>query len=492
MKIHELSIKELRGAIKRRELSISEIATAILDRIDEVDNQIRAFLKVDADSLIRQARELDRRRDTGELKLGFLTGIPIAVKDNIVTRDMETTAGSRMLEHYMSPYDATVIRKLKQDGALLLGKTNCDEFAMGSSNENSAFFPTRNPWDLTRVSGGSSGGSAASVASFQVPAALGSDTGGSIRQPAAFCGVVGLKPTYGRVSRYGLIAFASSLDQIGPLARTVRDSASLLQVIAGHDSHDSTSARHPVDNYVSQLNRDINGLRVGVPAEWFSSSLDPDVQHYVNGAIRTFEQLGCKIEEVHLPHSKYAVAIYYIIAPAEASSNLARYDGVKFGYRTGEYPDLESMYRHTRSEGFGEEVKRRIMIGTYVLSSGYYDAYYLKASKIRTLIRKDYVNVFNSVDIIVGPTTPTLPFKIGEKNDDPLEMYLTDIFTVPANLAGLPGISLPCGFTQEGLPIGVQILAPHFKEALLLRVAYNLEQALSVRPPQQPSSSSSI
>lgn len=491
MKIHELSIKELRGAIKRRDLSISEIATAILDRIDEVNGELGTFLHIDADSVIRQARELDRRRSSGDLKLGFLTGIPLAIKDNIVTREMVTTAGSRILENYMSPYDATVIKKLKQDGALLIGKTNCDEFAMGSSNENSAFAPTLNPWDKARVPGGSSGGSAASVASLQVPAALGSDTGGSIRQPAAFCGVVGLKPTYGRVSRYGLIAFASSLDQIGPLTRTVRDSAVLLQVIAGHDPQDSTSSQHPVENYVSGLTRDIGGLRVGMPAEWFGSGLDPEIQSKVEGAIQTLENLGCTIEEVHLPNSQYAIATYYIIAPAEASSNLARYDGVKYGFRSDDYTDLESMYRHTRSEGFGEEVKRRIMIGTYVLSSGYYDAYYLKASKIRTLIRRDYLEAFKSVDVIVGPTTPTLPFKIGEKTADPLEMYLTDIFTVPANLSGLPGVSLPCGFTRGGLPVGVQLLAPHFQEALLLRVAHNLEHALSLERPQLPGLSTS-
>lgn len=492
MNIHELSIQELRGAIKRRDLSISEIANAVLDRIDEINEQIRTFLRVDADSVIRQARELDRRRSSGDLKLGFLTGIPVAVKDNIVSREMPTTAGSKILENYMSPYDATVIRKLKQDGALLIGKTNCDEFAMGSSNENSAFLPTKNPWDLTRVPGGSSGGSAASVASFQVPAALGSDTGGSIRQPAAFCGVVGLKPTYGRVSRYGLIAFASSLDQIGPLTRTVRDSASLLQVLAGHDPHDSTSSQHPVENYVSQLSRDITGLRVGVPAEWFGSGLDSAIAEKVKDALEALENLGCSIEEIHLPHSKYAIATYYIIAPAEASSNLARYDGVKYGYRSTNHSDLEGMYRHSRNEGFGEEVKRRIMIGTYVLSSGYYDAYYLKASKIRTLIRRDYLEAFNSVDVIVGPTTPTPPFKMGEKTDDPLEMYLTDIFTVPANLAGLPGISLPCGYTEGGLPVGVRILAPHFQEARLLRVAHNLEKALDIERPELPALSAGL
>lgn len=474
------SIQQLRGALKRRDLTVSEIAGAFLQRFSEADSEVRAFLHVDPEQLLRQAAELEQSLARGEKKLGFLTGIPLAVKDNISTRGVPTTCGSRILKGYVPTYDATVMQRLRLDGALLMGKTNCDEFAMGSSTENSAFFPSRNPKDLQRVPGGSSGGSAAAVASFQVPAALGSDTGGSIRQPAAFCGIVGLKPTYGRVSRYGLIAFASSLDQIGPMTRTVRDAAAMLQVLAGPDSRDSTCSRAPVDNYVSEIGKDVQGWRIGVPAEWLSGGLDSEIRTAVDSALKVLEGLGCSVREIHFPHQKYALAVYYIIAPSEASSNLARYDGVRFGYRSERANSLEEMYEATRSEGFGPEVKRRILIGAYALSSGYYDAYYLKAGKVRTLILQDFREAFESVDLIVGPTAPTLPFRLGEKTIDPLEMYLSDVFTVTANLAGVPGLSLPCAVSKSGLPIGLQILGQHFHEGQVLRLAHALERELAL------------
>jgi aspartyl-tRNA(Asn)/glutamyl-tRNA(Gln) amidotransferase subunit A len=477
------SIKQVRDAIKRKEVTVREVAEACIDRIEESDGSLRAFIGVRREEVLEEASELDRKLHNREMRLGFLTGIPIAVKDNIVTRNVRTTCGSRMLETWIPPYDATVIRRLRREGALLIGKTNCDEFAMGSSTENSAFFPTRNPWDLDRVPGGSSGGSAAAVAAFQVPGALGSDTGGSIRQPAAFCGAVGLKPTYGRVSRYGLVAFGSSLDQIGPVTRSVRDAASILQVIAGRDGRDSTTSDHRVDNYVGEVGKDVHRLRVGVPAEWLGSGLAPEVGEKVRAALAVVERLGCRVEEVSLPHTEYAVATYYIIAPAEASSNLARYDGVKYGFRSPKTEDLETLYTRSRSEGFGAEVKRRIMIGTYVLSSGYYDAYYLRAGKVRTLIQRDYLDAFRKVDVLMGPTTPTVPFRLGEKTGDPLAMYLSDVYTVTANLAGVPALSLPCGFTAEGLPVGVQILGPHFAEGVVLRLAHALESELALDYP---------
>lgn len=480
--LHDLSIKQLRNAIKKRDVSFREITEAFLGRIEEVDAELNSFLTVDADSALAQADELDRKRFNGELRLGLLTGIPLAIKDNIITKDLRTTCASKILADYVPPYDATVIRKLRNDKSILIGKTNCDEFAMGSSTENSGFAPTHNPWDLNRVPGGSSGGSAAAVAARLVPGALGSDTGGSIRQPAAFCGTVGLKPTYGRLSRYGLVAFGSSLDQIGPIGNTVRDVATILQVVAGWDKRDSTSANRPIDNYVAEIGKDVFDLKVGVPTEWFGSGLDPVVEKAVRGALDRLQGLGCELEEVNLPHTEYAIATYYIIAPAEASSNLARYDGVKYGHRSTNHGNLQEMYRNTRSEGFGEEVKRRIMIGTYALSSGYYDAYFLKASKVRTLIKQDYLDAFKKVDVLVGPTTPSLPFKLGEKTQDPLEMYLTDVYTVTANLAGIPGISLPCSFYQ-GLPIGLQLLGPHFQEGRLLRMAHALENELALRFP---------
>jgi aspartyl-tRNA(Asn)/glutamyl-tRNA(Gln) amidotransferase subunit A len=482
----QLSIRQLRDAIKRKDLSIWEIADAFLGRIEETNNRLNAFVTVEPDSVLDQAKELDRRLSRRELKLGFLTGIPLAIKDNIVTRGLKTTCGSRILEEYVPPYDATVIRKLKKAGALFLGKTNCDEFAMGSSTENSAFSPTRNPWDLERVPGGSSGGSAAAVSAGLAPGALGSDTGGSIRQPAAFCGNVGLKPTYGRVSRYGLVAFGSSLDQIGPFGTCVQDVATILQVLAGGDANDSTSSPLPVESYLAEIRKDIKGLRVGIPAEWFGDGLDPAVENLTRSAIAEFEAMGCLLEEVSLPNTRHAIATYYIIAPAEASSNLARYDGVKYGFRSTSHSDLESMYRMTRTEGFGDEVKRRIMIGTYVLSAGYYDAYFLKASKVRTLIKQDYQDAFSRVDLLVGPTTPSLPFMLGEKTSDPLEMYLSDVYTVTANLAGIPALSMPCGFSDEGLPVGLHILGPHFQESRILRFASALESQLQVERPPLP------
>jgi len=482
----QLSIKQLRDLIQRRDASVTEITQSFLNRIRQCDDKIKAFLTVEEEPALAQAAQLDRQLASGESKNGLLTGIPLAIKDNIVTQGVRTTCASRILENYIPPYDATVMSRLKESGAILLGKTNCDEFAMGSSTENSAFFATRNPWDLERVPGGSSGGSAAAVAAGEAPGALGSDTGGSIRQPAAFCGTVGLKPTYGRVSRYGLVAFASSLDQIGPVGNSVSDVALLLQAIAGSDPQDSTSAARPVEDYLSEIDREVKGLKIGVPKEWFGSGLDGQIEQSLQAAIKKLEELGCSVCEVSMPQTEYAISTYYIIAPAEASSNLARYDGVKYGHRSVDQKDLDSMFKSTRSEGFGEEVKRRIMIGTYVLSAGYYDAYFLKASKVRTLLRNDYLEAFKKVDFLVGPTTPSLPFKIGEKKTDPLEMYLMDIYTVTANLAGIPGLSLPCGFSQEGLPIGLQIQAPYFQEARLLNLAHTLEQELAVKRPVLP------
>jgi len=484
--IHQLSIKKLRDLIQSKEASVTEITQSFLDRIGQCDDKIKAFLTVEQESALEKAARLDRQLASGESKNGLLTGVPLAIKDNIVTQGVRTTCASRILENYIPPYDATVVSKLKESGAILLGKTNCDEFAMGSSTENSAFFPTRNPWDLERVPGGSSGGSAAAVAAGAAPGALGSDTGGSIRQPAAFCGTVGLKPTYGRVSRYGLVAFASSLDQIGPVGNSVSDVALLLQAIAGSDPRDSTSSSRPVEDYLNEMEKEVKGLKIGVPREWFGSGLDPQIEQSLRVAIQKLEGLGCSVLEVSMPQTEYAISTYYIVAPAEASSNLARYDGVKYGHRSADQKDLESMFKSTRSEGFGEEVKRRIMIGTYVLSAGYYDAYFLKAGQVRTLLRNDYLEAFKKVDFLVGPTTPSLPFKIGEKRTDPLQMYLMDIYTVTANLAGIPGLSLPCGFSQEGLPIGLQIQAPYFQEARLLNLAHALERELAVKRPKLP------
>ena len=482
--ICDLSIAQLHRGIKTRQLSSLEIAEAYLRRIRSRDPKVQAFISLAAETLLEEARALDQSLASGKRKVGLLTGIPLAIKDNIVTRGMRTTCGSRILARYVPPYEATSVARLRAGGGLILGKTNLDEFAMGSTTENSGFFPTRNPWDLDRVPGGSSGGSAAAVAALEAPGGLGSDTGGSIRQPAAFCGVVGLKPTYGRVSRYGLVAFASSLDQIGPLARTARDAAMILQVVSGYDPLDSTSARRPVEDYVAALDGDIRGLRIGLPVEWFASGLDPRIEAAVRRAAARLEAAGCEVVEVDLPHTEFAIATYYIIALAEASSNLARYDGMRYGHRSSRARALEETYRNSRNEGFGDEVKRRIMIGTYVLSAGYYDAYYLKASKVRTLIKDDYVRAFERADVLMGPTAPSLPFLQGDKTADPLEMYLSDVYTVTANLAGIPGVATTCAYTSEGVPIGLQLLGPHFGEGRLLRVAHVLEQELGLaRPP---------
>jgi len=469
MDVLELGISELKEAYWKGDLDPREVTRLYLERIQEVDEEIGAYITVDHQGALQEAEEAARRIREGEGSP--LTGIPLAIKDNICTKGLRTTCASRILYNFIPPYDATVIERLKEQGAVILGKTNMDEFAMGSSTENSGFKITRNPWDMRRTPGGSSGGSAAAVAARECVAALGSDTGGSIRQPAAFCGVVGLKPTYGRVSRYGLVAFASSLDQIGPLARNVRDCALLLQAISGHDPRDSTSAPVELEDFLGCLEGEVEGLRIGVPKEYFVEGMDRDVEARIWEAAGSLEQLGLKVEEISLPHTEYAVATYYIICTSEASSNLARYDGVKYGLREGS-GDLMEMYLETRSKGFGPEVKRRIMLGTFALSAGYYDAYYRKASQVRTLIKKDFEEAFRHCDLILTPTSPTPAFRLGEKIDDPLQMYLSDIFTIPANLAGLPAISLPCGFSKEGLPIGMQLIGKAFDEATILKVAY--------------------
>jgi len=466
--------REIRDAVNSGEISAREVTQSALQRIEAADPELGAFLTVDSARTLQRADEIDRAVKGRSLPLA---GVPVAVKDNICTRHLRTTCGSRILENYVSTYNATAVERLESAGAIVIGKTNCDEFAMGSSTENSAFHVTRNPYDLERVSGGSSGGSAVAVAAGMVPLALGSETGGSVRQPASFCNVVGLKPTYGRISRYGLVAYASSLDCIAPVANNPRDAALLLSQIAGRDARDSTSSTAPVPDYMAELNKPVRGMRLGVPREFFGEGLDPEVRAIIEAAIRNAGSLGCELQEVSLPHTKYAIADYYIIAPAEASSNLARYDGVRYGCRIPAPEDLSDMYKRTRSKGFGAEVKRRIMIGTYALSSGYYEAYYGRAMKVRTLIRRDYEQAFAKVDALLSPVSPTPAFKIGEKISDPLAMYLMDIYTVTANLAGIPSLSLPCGFSQAGLPVGLQILADQFQEGALLRLAEAYSQA---------------
>ena len=476
MELYQMTIHDLHQLLKKREVSAEEILRSVLQRIDATDERVKAYLLVAADAALVQAKAVDREIAKGT-SLAPLAGIPLAIKDVICTQDMTTTCSSRILQNFIPPYDATVIRRLKQERAVLIGKTNMDEFAMGSSTENSAFFATRNPWGLDRVPGGSSGGSAAAVAADEAIAALGSDTGGSIRQPASFCGVTGMKPTYGRVSRFGLVAFASSLDQIGPFAKDVEDCALLLNAICGHDPQDSTSVDTPVPDFNESLLTELKGVRLGIPTEYFVEGMDPEVKASIEQAIGVLKDQGASCEEISLPHTDYAVAVYYLVATAEASSNLARYDGVKYGYRSKKANDLLDMYSLTRTEGFGAEVKRRIMLGTYALSSGYYDAYYLKAQKVRTLICRDFEQAFKKVDALITPTAPTAAFRIGEKVDDPLQMYLSDICTIPCNLAGLPGISLPCGFTKEDLPIGLQVLGKPFDEGEILRVAHVFQQA---------------
>jgi aspartyl-tRNA(Asn)/glutamyl-tRNA(Gln) amidotransferase subunit A len=472
----ERTITELSDLLARREITAEELTRTYLQAIRQRDPQVRAFLHVDESGALEQARSVDVRRQLGET-LGPLAGVPVAIKDLLCVRGQPTTCASKILRNYRPPYDAHVISRLRRADAVLIGRTNMDEFAMGSSTENSAYQITRNPWNLERIPGGSSGGSAAAVAAGEAPLALGTDTGGSIRQPAALCGVVGLKPSYGRVSRFGLVAFASSLDQIGPLSRDVTGAALLLDTIAGHDPRDSTSVDRPIPACRQTVDQLVRPLTLGIAREHFDEGLDAEVEQSVREALKVYEGLGAKIAEISLPHSKYAIATYYLVATAEASSNLARYDGVHFGHRSTEHSDLIDMYCRSRGEGFGAEVKRRIMLGTYALSSGYKDAYYLKALKVRRLIHDDFAQAFTRCDAIVGPTSPTPAFKIGERSTDPLAMYLADIYTISANLAGLPGISIPCGFTKSGLPIGLQILAAPFEEEKLLRIARTFERA---------------
>ncbi len=493
---------ELLAQLNAGKLTSVELTTAYLDQIERHDPQVKAFLRVDRPAALARAAEIDQRRGQGK-PLGLLAGLPVAIKDLLCTQGELTTCASRILENFRPPYDATVIARLKAADAVLIGKTNMDEFAMGGSTENSAFQKTANPWDLTRIPGGSSGGSAAAVAASMAPLSIGTDTGGSIRQPAGLCGVTGLKPTYGRVSRYGLVAFASSLDQVGPLARTAEDAALLLEVLAGHDPLDSTSVNLPVPRYSQTVKETLRGLRLGLVREHFGEGLEPEVEKAVRDAVKVYESLGATVKQISMPHGKYGVATYYIIAPCEASSNLARYDGVHYGHRTdeqklvadlateraqlvaaGKHAEAEQidnplvrMYRVSRAEGFGAEVKRRIMLGTYALSAGYYDAYYLKALKVRRLIRQDYDQAFSEVDLIVGPVTTSPAFKLGEKVNDPLAMYLVDLYTVSANLAGVGGIAFPCGFSSTGLPIGLQLQAPPFEEERLLRAAHMFQQA---------------
>lgn len=478
MEIKELTTDSLRKRIASRELSAVEVCRAALDRIDRLSN-LNAFITVTNERALARAEEIDRLAESGE-EIPPLAGAILAVKDNLVLRGVRTTAGSHILFNYKPPYTATVLERLETAGAIIIGKTNCDEFAMGSSTENSAYGPARNPWDTERVPGGSSGGSAVAVSSGMAMIALGSDTGGSIRQPASLSGVVGLKPTYGRVSRYGLIAFGSSLDQIGPFANSVEDASRVLGVMAGRDQNDSTSSDVAVDDYVAALTKDIRGFKVGVPREYFGEGLDAEVRASTEAAIKKLEELGAEIIDVSLPNTEYAVPVYYLIATAEASSNLARYDGVRYGFRAEEAATLREMYSRTRDEGFGTEVKRRIMLGTYALSAGYYEEYYGKAQKVRSLIECDFRNAFAACDVIATPTAPTPAFRLGEKTDDPLAMYLSDIYTITLNLAGVPGVSIPCGFSSNGLPIGLQLIGRHFDEARLLSAAHNLEQALGL------------
>ncbi len=469
------TVSELSAQLDAKTLSSVELTRAVIERTKAVDARVRAFNSFDEADALAQAAAADARRAKGESR-GLLDGIPIALKDVIAVENQPLTASSKMLANFVSPYDATVTQKLKNAGAVLWGRLNLDEFAMGSSTENSAFGPTSNPWDLTRVPGGSSGGSAAALAAGEAIATLGSDTGGSIRQPAALCGVVGMKPTYGLVSRYGLIAFASSLDQIGPFTRTVEDAALVLGAIAGHDERDSTSFKTDIPNYRAELGARKGPWKLGIPKEYFADGLDPEVGAAVEQAIAFYRGQGCEIKEVSLPHTRYCLDTYYIIATAEASSNLARYDGIRYGHRSKDATDIVDLYFKSRAEGFGAEVKRRIILGTYVLSSGYYDAYYLRAQKVRTLIRQDFLNAYQEVDALITPTSPVPAFKIGEKSD-PLAMYLCDIYTIGVNLAGLPGISVPCGFTKSGLPIGMQLIGQPFQEAGLLAIAHAYDRA---------------
>lgn len=474
MELYEMTVHELRDLLAAGRTSAVEIAESVFGRIAQVEEQVRAFVTLNKDKALEMARIADARRKNGE-DLSPLAGIPMGLKDNICTKGVLTTCSSRILENFVPPYDATVTERLEAANGVMAGKLNMDEFAMGSSTENSGLFTTRNPWNLAMVPGGSSGGPAAAVAADELVYTLGSDTGGSIRQPASFCGVVGLKPTYGRVSRYGLVAYASSLDQIGPITKDVEDCALVMNAISGHDLKDSTSAPVETPDYRSFLKADVKGLRVGIPGEYFAEGIDPAVKATVMAAVRKFEELGAVCEETTLPHTEYALPAYYIIAPAEASSNLARYDGVSYGYRSETAPDVATMSQRTRQEGFGQEVKRRIMLGTYALSSGYYDAYYLKAMKVRTLIKQDFDRAFERFDVLITPTGPTPAFRVGEKTEDPLAMYMSDVCTIPVNLAGIPAIALPCGFL-DGLPVGLQLMGRAFAEGTLIQAAYAYER----------------
>ncbi len=476
MHLYELTVSEACRQITEGDLTAEELTKSCLARIEIVEKKLNAFISLDKEGAIQQAMAVDKKRKNGYV--GRLAGIPLSIKDVFITKGMRTTCGSKILENFIPPYDATVVSRVKKEDAIIFGKATMDEFAMGSSSETCAFGVPQNPYKKGYVAGGSSGGSAVSVASYECFASLGSDTGGSIRQPASLCGIVGLKPTYGRVSRYGLTAFASSLDQAGPLCRNIEDCALMMSIISGHDPLDSTSVKKEVPDYKSFLTHGLEGIKIGVPREYFSEGLDHEVRKIVLNSLEVFKERGAKIVEVTLPHTEYCVAAYYLIAPSEASSNLARYDGVHYGYRDLEAKTLSEMYKGSRSQGFGYEVKRRILIGTYALSSGYYDAYYRKASQVRTLILNDYLKAFESCDVLVSPVTPTPAWRLGENSEDPLSVYLSDILTLSANLAGVPGISVPGGFTESGLPVGVQIQGPHFREELLLKIGFNLEQGL--------------
>lgn len=475
MSLIEQSISALHKQLREQEITVTDLVTASYQRISEVDDKVKAFLTLDEENARNYAKQLDEAL-VGNVEKGFLYGLPIGIKDNIVTKGLRTTCSSKLLSNFVPVHDATVMEKIRSSQAVMIGKLNMDEFAMGSSTENSGYFRTRNPWNTDYVPGGSSGGSAASVAAGEVLFSLGSDTGGSIRQPASYCGVVGLKPTYGRVSRFGLVAFASSLDQIGPITKSVEDNAYLMQVIAGYDKMDSTSANVEIPDYLTSLTGDVKGLKIAVPKEYLAEGVNEDVKKKILAALKVLEGFGATWEEVSLPHSKYAVATYYLLSSSEASANLARFDGVRYGVRADNEEDLIEMYKESRSEGFGNEVKRRIMLGTFALSSGYYDAYYKKAQQVRTLIKKDFDDVLAKYDVIIGPTAPTTAFKIGEKVDDPLTMYANDILTIPVNLAGVPAISVPCGLSN-GLPVGLQIIGKHFDESTVYRVAHAYEQA---------------
>ena len=485
MNITELTVHELQEKIKSKEITIKEITKAYVDRINEKEKDVQAFLTTLTDEAMKQAEEIQNKKEAGEIT-GDLAGIPIGIKDNICIKGVKTTCASKMLENFVAPYNATVIEKISQENIISLGKLNMDEFAMGSSTEHSYFKNTKNPWDLKKVPGGSSGGSAAAVAANLVPWALGSDTGGSIRQPASFCGVVGLKPTYGLVSRYGLVAFASSLDQIGPITKDVKDATILLNIIAGHDKKDTTSSQRPKVDYTKALKNNVKGLKIGLPKEFFGEGINEEVKESLQKAIETYKELGAEIEEFSLDISKFSLAAYYIIACAEASSNLGRFDGIRYTYRTPEFKNVKEIYKKSRSEGFGAEVKRRIILGTYVLSSGYYDAYYKKGQQVRTLVMNEFNKAFEKYDVILTPTSPTVAFDIGSKSNNPLEMYLADICTVSVNVAGLPGISIPCGVDKAGMPIGMQLIGNKFCEETILNAAYTFEQAIQFRKNYQP------